>query len=163
MASLDFERFALGALVHDIGKFKQRVMFPEDKGKTHSTIGYEWLSAQYGEGLISAAARDHHGHEKETWDSNLSLVIYEADNLAASERKVFDPKEDVDRAWQKDLLLASVFRRISLKTGPGLSPTPNFGRFPRWVDGLNRARRNWTRPAKDTGIFGRRLSAILKR
>jgi CRISPR-associated protein Csm1 len=125
MAEFDLEKFALGNLLHDIGKLKQRARYPEDKGKTHSVIGYEWLRDQYGEGLVAAAARDHHGAEKETWDSNLSLIIYEADNLAASERKIFDPQEDAS-AWQRDLLLASVFNRITLKDGGPPEHRPRF-------------------------------------
>jgi len=119
MISKELNKFIIGALLHDIGKFKRRVQYPEDRGKTHSTIGHEWLMSQYGEGLIAAAARDHHGSEKETWDSNLSLLIYEADNLAASERKQYDPNLDVDKAWHRRVLLASDFSRIRL---PGKDP-----------------------------------------
>lgn len=112
----EFTRFVLGALLHDIGKFKQRARYEEDRGKTHSAIGYEWLMSEYGEGIIAAAARNHHGYEEETWKSNLSLVIYEADNLAASERRQFDPSEDVEKHWHHEVLLASDFSRIRLET-----------------------------------------------
>ncbi len=114
MLKEDFTRFVLGALLHDIGKFKQRAKYEEDRGKTHSAIGYEWLSSQYGEGVIAAAARNHHGNVSETWESNLSLIIYEADNLAASERRRFDPSTDVDKSWHQEVLLASDFSRINL-------------------------------------------------
>lgn len=114
MKSGDFDKFVIGALLHDIGKFKQRAAFPEDQGKSHSIIGYEWLSSHYGEGIISASARNHHAHEPETWESNLSLIIYEADNLAASERKDYDPHLDILQSWQRDVLLACEFCRIRL-------------------------------------------------
>ncbi|PIV22767.1 MAG: type III-A CRISPR-associated protein Cas10/Csm1 [Deltaproteobacteria bacterium CG03_land_8_20_14_0_80_45_14] len=114
MTSDEYTKFVIGALLHDIGKFKQRVRLPEDKGKDHSTIGYEWLMSQYGEGLIAAAARDHHAREKETWESNLSLIIYESDNLAASERKIYDPALDIDQFWHRRVLLLCDFSRIHL-------------------------------------------------
>lgn len=113
MISDDLNKFIIGALLHDIGKFKQRAQYPEDKGKTHSVIGYEWLISKYGEGLIAAAARNHHGSEPETWKSNLSLTIYEADNLAASERKEYDPKLDIEQTWQQEVLLACEFNWLS--------------------------------------------------
>ncbi len=111
----ELNRFVIGALLHDIGKFKQRASYPEDEGKSHSTIGYEWLVSHYGEGLISASARNHHANEPETWESNLSLIIYEADNLAASERKQYDPNLDVGLSWQKEILLSSEFCRIRME------------------------------------------------
>ncbi len=115
----EFNRFVLGALLHDIGKFKQRADFEEDKGKNHSLIGYEWLSSHYGEGIVAAAARNHHGYEEETRKSNLSLLIYEADNLAASERREFDVSTDLGKHWHREVLLASDFSRIRLE-GEGL-------------------------------------------
>lgn len=113
MISDELNKFIIGSLLHDIGKFKQRAQYPEDKGKTHSVIGYEWLISQYGEGLIAAAARNHHGSEPETWKSNLSLIIYEADNLAASERKEYDFKLDVEQTWQPEVYLACEFSWLS--------------------------------------------------
>jgi CRISPR-associated protein Csm1 len=113
MTSEEREKFNLGAMLHDIGKLKQRAQLPEDKGKNHSVIGYEWLKSEYGESLIAAAARNHHGSEPETWESNLSLIIYEADNLAASERKEFNRDLDIDQAWHREVQLACDFSRIS--------------------------------------------------
>ena len=119
MVSEEMNKFLIGALLHDIGKLRQRGRFSEDSGKDHSTIGYEWLSAQYGEGLIAAGARDHHGSEPETWQSNLSLIIYEADNLASSERKEYDPTLDVEQTWRQEILLASEFSRLQGPNGIG--------------------------------------------
>lgn len=127
----DQNRFILGALLHDIGKFKQRARYEEDRGKSHSTIGYEWLTSHYGEGIVAAAARNHHGSESETWDSNLTLIIYEADNLAASERRKFDPSVDIDKAWHQEVLLASDFSRIRLAADDGgLLPEPQIRYWP---------------------------------
>jgi len=109
----DREGLVLAALLHDIGKFKQRVGYKDDKGKTHVQVGHEWLVSQYGEGIIAAGARNHHGNEPETWQSNLGLILYEADNCAASERETsFDPTSDLGKAWQREIKLASVFSRI---------------------------------------------------
>lgn len=118
----ELNRFVIGALLHDIGKFRQRAAYHEDQGKSHSTLGYEWLASHYGEGLIAALARNHHGHEPETWESNLSLILYEADNLAASERKTYDPNLDIGLSWQSDILLASEFSRIRIDPGQPAPP-----------------------------------------
>ncbi len=104
---------ALAALLHDIGKFKQRAGIEDDAGKTHVQIGYDWLKSFYGEGLVTAAARNHHGSEKEAWESNLGLIFYEADNCAAAERKTsFDPRSDLDAHWHREIQLANVFSRV---------------------------------------------------
>src|SRR5208283_2290888 len=95
---------ALAALLHDIGKFKQRAGLEEDRGKTHVQIGHEWLVSQYGEGIIAAGARNHHGTEPETWETNLGMVFYEADNCSASERKTsFDPRVDLEKKWHREI------------------------------------------------------------
>lgn len=105
-------KIVLGALLHDIGKFKQRAAFEEDKGMTHVQIGYGWLKDHYGEGIISAGARNHHGNEPETWESNISLIIYEADNCSAAERKKYDPRNDTGKEWHRQIQLANVFSRV---------------------------------------------------
>ena len=106
-------QLVLAALLHDIGKLKQRADLEEDQGKTHALIGYSWLLSQYGEGIIPAGARNHHGNEPETWQSNISMILYEADNCAASERKTkFDPNNDLGKSWQKKIQLANIFARI---------------------------------------------------
>jgi CRISPR-associated protein Csm1 len=104
--------FVLGVLWHDIGKFKQRTRFPEDQGKTHSHIGAAWLEEHYSQGLIPSLAACHHGQEADTWKSNLSLLAYEGDNCAASERKAYDPLEDRGQEWQARLPLVNIFGRV---------------------------------------------------
>lgn len=120
----------LGALFHDIGKFKQRAGLSEDLGKTHEEIGYEWLKSQYGESLIASAARNHHKHTEETWLSNLSLIVYEADNCAASERRSrYDRALDKGKEWHRQVQLASVFSRVvdpHAETNAGVLPPPAF-------------------------------------
>ena len=112
---------ALGALLHDIGKFKQRSGLPEDRGKPHTEIGYQWLMDQYGQGPIAIAARNHHASEKETWESNFSLVICEADNCSASERRsCFDFRSDIESKWQRTIRLATVFSRVKDPSGDEL-------------------------------------------
>lgn len=154
MTSEEFTKFVIGALFHDIGKFKQRAQYPEDKGKTHSTIGYEWLACHYGEGLIAAAARNHHGNEPETWETNLSLIIYEADNLAASERKEYDPRLDIEQTWQREVLLACEFCRIRMnETGNRTLPKATY--WPLKPIG------DWIEPQEKGGAEGRESYKIL--
>ncbi|MGA1823093.1 MAG: type III-A CRISPR-associated protein Cas10/Csm1 [bacterium] len=86
-------------------------------------MGYDWLLSSYGEGLIAAGARDHHGNERETWESNIGLIFYEADNCAATERKTeFDPQEDMGKKWHRKIQLANVFSRI---TNPQIDKSNN--------------------------------------
>ncbi|RMH04022.1 MAG: type III-A CRISPR-associated protein Cas10/Csm1 [Nitrospirae bacterium] len=106
------QRIALAALLHDIGKFKQRAAFPDDEGKTHIDIGYNWLVSEYGEGLIPAAARNHHKKEPESHEANLALIFYEADNCSASERAAYDPQKDVGQTWHRAMRLGNVFARV---------------------------------------------------
>jgi CRISPR-associated protein Csm1 len=112
-SATDSQMLVLGGLLHDIGKFKQRAGMEEDKGKTHAQIGYEWLATHYDEGIVAATARNDHGNEPETWQSNLSLVVYEADNCAATERRTrFAPQMDIGKKWHRQVQLASVFSRV---------------------------------------------------
>lgn len=104
----------LGALLHDIGKVRQRAQDPSERGMTHGEIGYRWLSDRYGEGIVASAARSHHAKNEETWLSNLSLLVYEADNCAASERRShFSKGTDEGQKWQSEVQLASVFSRVN--------------------------------------------------
>ncbi|RMH37045.1 MAG: type III-A CRISPR-associated protein Cas10/Csm1 [Nitrospirae bacterium] len=105
-------RIALAALLHDIGKFKQRAAFPDDEGRTHIDIGYDWLVSEYGEGLIPAAARNHHKREPESHEANLALIFYEADNCSASERASYDPGKDLGQTWHRAMRLGNVFARV---------------------------------------------------
>jgi len=145
----------LGALLHDIGKIKQRAGYEEDRGKTHVEIGYDWLLSQYGEGLIASAARNHHGNEPETWLSNISLVIYEADNLSASERKAkYDPTSDTGKQWQREVCLANIFSRVrNPKPGgkgerPGITYLP-LGRSDAWNPPVQKSRTNGKQAYRD--------------
>jgi CRISPR-associated protein Csm1 len=118
--------FVLGVLWHDIGKFKQRARLAEDQGKTHSQIGADWLETHYGSRLISTLAACHHGQEPDTWKSNLSLLAYEGDNCAASERKAYEAQEDLGQEWQARLPLGNIFGRVRNPR----SPTPDTQSLP---------------------------------
>lgn len=100
----------LMALWHDIGKFRQRA-FPDLKG-THGEIGKDWLARMYGEGMIAAGAGAHHAKDEETWQSNRTIALYEADNCAAAERRTrVDGPEEQGR-WDRTVQLLNVFSRV---------------------------------------------------
>ncbi len=139
-------KIVLGALLHDIGKFKQRAAFEEDKGMTHVQIGYMWLKDHYGEGIVSAGSRDHHGNEPETWESNISLIIYEADNCSAAERKKYDPQNDTGKEWHRQIQLANVFSRVrDPAMGKDNPAFPSMSYYPLAVLG------EWTEPLAESG------------
>ncbi|MEJ5347614.1 MAG: type III-A CRISPR-associated protein Cas10/Csm1 [Desulfosoma sp.] len=104
----------MAGLLHDVGKFRQRAEFPEDKGLTHGQIGYEWLKQHYGETAIEAlGAVNHHATDEEVWSVNELLILYEADNCSASERRThYDKTKDVSAAWHRQVPLACVFSRV---------------------------------------------------
>ncbi|MEJ5366421.1 MAG: type III-A CRISPR-associated protein Cas10/Csm1 [Desulfosoma sp.] len=103
----------LAGLLHDVGKFKQRAGSSEDRGLTHGEIGYRWLRDRYGESLIALGAKNHHACDEDVWSDNKLLVLYEADNCSASERRsVYDKARDVSASWHKDVPLACVFSRV---------------------------------------------------
>lgn len=120
----------LGALLHDIGKVKQRARDPSERGMSHGEIGYRWLSERYGEGIVASAARSHHGKNEETWLSNISLLVYEADNCAATERRSsFEKDADEGQDWHAHVQLASVFSRVAdprAENSSSLPPPPAY-------------------------------------
>lgn len=128
MQHLDFrKKIALGALLHDIGKFRQRAGSYQG---THSQIGYDWLRQFYDEG-IAAYARNHHGNEKETWETLSSLIVFEADNCAASERSTkFTPEEDLEKQWDKQLMLLSIFSWVQNPASPNHKNSDNISYIP---------------------------------
>lgn len=115
---IDMEQLLLGALLHDVGKFIIRAR-QSGEGKDHSELGEEWLS-QYEDKLppgIPHFARLHHvRYFPEIRESNLTLLVYHADNLSAAGDRV--DKEGVFD--HRGTPLASIFSRISLsEKGPG--------------------------------------------
>ncbi|OAG26674.1 type III-A CRISPR-associated protein Cas10/Csm1 [Thermodesulfatator autotrophicus] len=102
----------IAALLHDIGKVVQRAR-EKPRDMTHSEWGAKWLAGRFPEGskIILAAAYHHAGTE--LWDkSNFTLLIYQADNWASSER---DKKKDAVFVWDAETPLATPFSRLSLK------------------------------------------------
>ncbi len=87
----------IGALLHDIGKFKMRGDNVKS-GKDHSTIGAEWAKNYTSKGLPNDVPHLIQWHHKKYWEYfheyNDNLIIYQADNLAAqSEREEKDDAE----------------------------------------------------------------------
>ncbi len=109
---IECQSVVLAALLHDIGKLKQRATFPEDKDQPHSNIGYQWLKTQYGESFIPVGALNHHGNDQNTWETNNSLIIYEADNCAVGGYKRHDPQKDNGQKWHQQVQLTNVFAHV---------------------------------------------------
>ncbi len=113
MDSVFRKELALGALLHDIGKFKQRAGLEEDSGP-HTEIGYNWLKTIYESDVVAGPARSHHAGAEETWLSNANILVFEADNCSATERRSrFDPQKDRSCTWQREICLATVFSRVT--------------------------------------------------
>src|SRR5262245_21959607 len=106
------EQLLLGSLFHDVGKFVIRSR-KSGEGKDHSELGEEWLQ-QYEERLppgLPAFARLHHArYFNEIRESNLTLLVYHADNLSAAGDRM--DKEGVFD--HRGTPLASIFSRLSL-------------------------------------------------
>ena len=106
------EQILLGSLFHDVGKFVIRSR-RSGEGKDHSELGEAWL-LQYADRFpagVPAFARLHHArYFREIRESNLTLLVYHADNLSAAgdrldQEGVFD---------HRGTPLASIFSRLSL-------------------------------------------------
>ena len=106
------EQVLLGSLFHDVGKFVIRSR-RSGEGKDHSELGEAWL-LQYADRFpagVPACARLHHArYFREIRESNLTLLVYHADNLSAAgdrldQEGVFD---------HRGTPLASIFSRLSL-------------------------------------------------
>ncbi len=150
----------LAGLFHDVGKFKQRAEFPEDRGLTHGEIGYRWLQEHYGETLVSLGAKNHHAADEDVWSVNDFLVLYEADNCSASERHtVYDKAKDASASWQRDLPLACVFSRVRNphEDVPKTVPPPAYWALPRFQKGTVGWHPPQTAEGKNTGPMYRDL------
>ncbi|MDI6783583.1 MAG: type III-A CRISPR-associated protein Cas10/Csm1, partial [bacterium] len=123
-SDIDRQTVILAALLHDIGKFRQRASdYPQEK--THQEFGADWIKDNFSEEIahkIAACAQCHHAlqstHPKAEElsvfknPSNLTLTIYQADNLSAKERKK-ELAGDYSE-WQTEIALPSIFSWISL-------------------------------------------------
>ncbi len=152
MRSPDERRtLCLAGLFHDVGKFKQRAELDDDRGLTHGEIGFRWLKDHYGENsLISLGAKNHHATDEDVWSDNKLLVLYEADNCSASERRShYDKAKDVSATWQRDIPLACVFSRIRNphEDSPKTLPPPAYWELPRLQNGSL----GWQPPRSDEG------------
>lgn len=106
------EQLLLGSLFHDVGKFVIRAR-KSGEGKDHSELGEAWLQ-QYEDRLppgLPAFARLHHArYFNEIRQTNLTLLVYHADNLSAAGDRM--DKEGVFD--HRGTPLASIFSRLSL-------------------------------------------------
>jgi CRISPR-associated protein Csm1 len=105
------DELLLGALLHDVGKLLIRSR-RSDEGKDHTELGEEWL-LQYRDRLppdVAHFARLHHSrYFSEIRQSNLTLLVYHADQLSAA-------GDRIDKGGTYDYRgtpLASIFSRVS--------------------------------------------------
>ncbi|ROQ92049.1 type III-A CRISPR-associated protein Cas10/Csm1 [Desulfosoma caldarium] len=123
----------LAGLLHDLGKFKQRAQLPQDQGLTHGKIGHEWLQLHYDDALVAEGARSHHGSDELVWKSNDLMVLYEADNCSASERRTTRASvKETSATWQRSVPLACVFSRVHNphEDPPTSAPPPAYWTLP---------------------------------
>lgn len=124
---IEVDKIATAFLLHDIGKLRWRVF---RQRKNHQDPGADWLDERGLGGIISGAARYHHGGRfGEIKNSNYLLVIYEADNFSAGERRIKDltveEGEEVGE-FEAGLPLLSIFSRISLNPSDSEVVKPSF-------------------------------------
>ena len=108
------KEITIAALLHDVGKVVQRAQ-ENPRAMTHSEWGAKWLAKYFSKNSKTVFAAAYHHAGTELWDqSNFTLLIYQADNWASSER---DKKSDKDPnyEWDAEAPLATPFSRISLK------------------------------------------------
>ena len=119
------KEITIAALLHDVGKVVQRAQ-ENPRAMTHSQWGEMWLAnfsknSKLISKIIPAVAYHHAGTD--LWDkTNFTLLIYQADNWASSER---DKKSDKDPnyKWDNEAPLATPFSRISLKEERTIYPS----------------------------------------
>ncbi|HNR69408.1 MAG TPA: type III-A CRISPR-associated protein Cas10/Csm1 [bacterium] len=91
MIDADRDILILGALLHDIGKFRMRA---QEKPTTqdHSQWGAEWLQEHEKFGLPKSVATMAEWHHKKVYQdvklSNATLLVYQADNLASGAERI---------------------------------------------------------------------------
>ncbi len=108
----NFLSIVKGALLHDIGKAIQRSKVNSFE-KTHGEWGYEWLKNQgcfKNEPSSIIAAVAHHKGDVGVFESNTSLIWYQADNLASTERQ--EEKSSEKGRWEMFTPLASPFFKV---------------------------------------------------
>ncbi|GBD38692.1 CRISPR-associated protein Cas10/Csm1 [bacterium HR37] len=108
------EEIALASLLHDIGKLIKRAF---GERKNHQDLGADWLEKKGLKGIIPGAARYHHSDRfGEIANSNYLLLIYEADNLSAGERRIKGDllSESITGEFEERVPLLSIFSRVSL-------------------------------------------------
>ncbi len=106
------ESLVLAALLHDIGKFRQRTSHPlEEKGHAHALLSRQFILDHFGQTWSQSAdlASAHHRP-----DDYLSKLIRLSDQLSSRER---EQQEEGDPAVKQ---LLSVFAQI------GTSPSPYY-------------------------------------
>lgn len=102
----------LGALFHDIGKFKQRGI-PQNERLKHQEYSSGFVNELFNDRLLTELVYNHHREELNSSSlkgasKTLAEIICEADNLASGERK---PDPDVKNQQP----LESIFSKVDYK------------------------------------------------
>jgi len=114
MIQSDDKSLLIGALLHDIGKFRMRQNEPK-LGLDHSTIGAEWAKSYLGLKLPPSVPDLIQWHHRKYWDNfheyNDNLLVYQADNLAAQSER--EQKDDAE--FKSTAPLTSILSTIHLE------------------------------------------------
>ena len=114
---------SIGALLHDIGKFRQRA-HPNPSDKRHTQWGAEWLEDVMGQasGISMYLASHHEGDEDVRGEQGIPhlMVVCEGDSIAAAERPEKAEGEEINR-WHRHVPLQCVFSKVFRQEG---STTP---------------------------------------
>ncbi|SFM73919.1 CRISPR-associated protein Csm1 [Thermodesulforhabdus norvegica] len=83
--------------------------------------------------MVAAGAGAHHARDEEAWKSSRTLVLFEADNCAAAERRTRLNEPGEHGRWDRTLQLLNPFSRVRNphETRPGTSPRLSYLPLPR--------------------------------
>lgn len=108
------KKVVIASLLHDIGKLIQRAT-GERLG--HDIIGKNYLSKRGFDEEILDAVLNHHKKEltvaKKVSNDFLTYLVYESDNLSAAHDRKENIAKNVDKKWESDSSLKSVFSYLN--------------------------------------------------
>ncbi|MDD3841081.1 MAG: type III-A CRISPR-associated protein Cas10/Csm1, partial [Clostridia bacterium] len=110
----DLTSITIASLFHDVGKVLYRA---ENKAKTHSRYGAEFVKEYIGDPLIQEMVEYHHSdaiRNSNISHNSLAYIVYEADNIAAAtDRRKQEGAAD-SLIFNKKIPLHSIFNVLKL-------------------------------------------------